>query len=102
MKTDAKGLKSVRFVVTSMTRKTENVKSLRKLNSNSSENSPHLYGNAFDISYKRITARKFILTNCDSKYLKDALGEVIWRLKQEKKCWATYERSQNCYHIVAR
>jgi uncharacterized protein YcbK (DUF882 family) len=101
-KTEAKGLKGVRFVITSMTRQTENVKNLRKLNSNSSENSPHLYGNAFDISYKRITARKFILTNCDNKYLKDALGEVIWKLKQEKKCWATYERSQNCYHIVAR
>lgn len=101
-KASDKGLKGVRFVVTSMTRKTENVKKLRRLNGNSSENSPHLYGNAFDISYKRITARKLVLTNCDSKYLKDALGEVIWELRQEKRCWATYERMQNCYHIVAR
>jgi hypothetical protein len=101
-KASAKGLKGTRFIVTSMTRKTENVKMLRRLNGNSSENSPHLYGNAFDISYKRITARKLVLTNCDKKFLKDALAEVIWELKQEKRCWATYERMQSCYHVVAR
>ena len=101
-KVSQKGLNGARFIVTSMTRKTDNVKSLRRYNRNSSENSPHLYGNAFDISYKRITARKWILTNCDRKYLKDALGEVIWQLREEKKCLATYERMQNCFHVVAR
>jgi hypothetical protein len=97
-----KGIKGARFIITSMTRKTENVKSLRKHNTNSSENSPHLYGNAFDITYKRFEARKWVLTNCDQKFLKDALGEVIYELRAEKKCWATYERMQNCYHVVAR
>ena len=101
-KVSKKGLNGARFAITSMTRKTENVKSLRKTNRNSSENSPHLCGNAFDISYKRITARKWILTNCDRKFLKDALGEVIWQLREEGKCWATYERMQNCFHIVER
>ena len=88
--------------MTSMTRKTENVKTLRRNNRNSSENSPHLYGNAFDISYKRFNVHKWKLTNCDMKYLKDALGEVIWQLREERECFATYERMQNCYHIVAR
>jgi uncharacterized protein YcbK (DUF882 family) len=101
-KTSQKGLKGSRFIVTSMTRKTENVKSLIKYNRNASANSPHLYGNAFDISYKRIFARKWVLTNCDKKFLKDALGEVIFELKTEKKCWATYERVQNCFHVVSR
>jgi uncharacterized protein YcbK (DUF882 family) len=101
-KASENGLNGARFIVTSMTRKKENLKSLMRYNGNSSENSPHLYGNAFDISYKRIDARKWRLTNCDTKFLKDALGEVIWQLKQEKKCWATYERNQSCYHIVAR
>jgi len=101
-KVSEKGIKGAKFIVTSMTRKTENVKRLRSYNRNSSENSPHLYGNAFDISYKRFEARKWVLTNCDQKYLKDALGEVIWQLRAEKKCWATYERMQNCYHVVAR
>jgi uncharacterized protein YcbK (DUF882 family) len=101
-KVSQKGLKGARLIVTSMTRKTENVKSLRSNNKNSSENSPHLYGNAFDITYKRFIVRKWILTNCDRKYLKDALGEVIWQLREEKKCFATYERMQNCFHVVAR
>lgn len=101
-KVSKKGINGAKFIVTSMTRKTENIKSLRRMNTNSSENSPHLYGNAFDITYKRFEARKWMLTNCDQKYLKDALGEVIYQLRAEKKCFATYERNQNCYHVVAR
>jgi len=101
-KTSQKGLKGVRLIVTSMTRKTENIKSLRRNNQNASANSPHLYGNAFDISYKRFIVRKWILTNCDDKFLKEALAEVIWQLREEKKCWATYERGQNCFHVVCR
>ncbi len=101
-KSSQKGLKGVRFYITSMTRKTENVKSLRRYNMNASANSPHLYGNAFDISYKRFIARKWVLTNCDKKFLKEALAEVIWQLREENKCWATYEKMQNCFHVVAR
>ncbi len=101
-KTSQKGLKGSRFYITSMTRKADNLKSLRRHNMNSSVNSPHLYGNAFDISYKRFSARKMVLTNCDNKFMKEALAEVIWQLRDEHKCWATYERMQNCYHIVAR
>jgi hypothetical protein len=101
-KSSQKGLKGVRFYITSMTRKSENVKSLRKYNMNASANSPHLYGNAFDISYKRFIARKWVLTNCDKRFLKEALAEVIWQLREENKCWATYEKMQNCYHIVSR
>ena len=101
-KSSQKGLKGVRFYMTSMTRKTENIRSLRRYNGNASANSPHLYGNAFDISYKRFIARKWVLTNCDKKFLKEALAEVIWQLREENKCWATYEKVQNCYHIVSR
>lgn len=101
-KVSQKGLNGARIIVTSMTRKSENLRSLMRNNRNSSENSPHLYGNAFDITYKRFIVHKWILTNCDKKYLKDALGEVIWQLREEKKCFATYERMQNCYHVVAR
>jgi hypothetical protein len=101
-KTSQKGLSGVKFIITSLTRKTESLKSLRRSNKNASENSPHLYGNAFDISYKRFIVRKWILTNCDKKFLKDALGEVIWELNQERKCWATYEKGQSCFHVVAR
>ena len=101
-KTSGKGLKGSRFYITSMTRRPDNLKSLRRYNSNSSANSPHLYGNAFDISYKRFSVRKMFLTNCDNKFLKEALAEVIWQLRDEKRCWATYERMQNCFHVVSR
>ena len=101
-KVSKKGLKGVKIIVTSMTRKTESLKNLRRNNQNASLNSPHQYGNAFDISYRRFIVNKWVLTNCDKKYLKDALGEIIWQLCEENKCWATYERSQSCYHVVAR
>jgi uncharacterized protein YcbK (DUF882 family) len=101
-KTSKKGLFGARIMVTSMTRKTESIKSLRRNNQNASANSPHIYGNAFDISYKRFIVRKWILTNCDKKFLKEALAEVIWELSEENRCWATYERMQNCFHVVSR
>lgn len=101
-KTSQMGLKGVRFIVTSLTRKTESMKNLRRNNKNASANSPHLYGNAFDISYKRFIVRKWVLTNCDKKFLKDALGEIIWQLKEDNKCWATYEKNQSCFHVVAK
>jgi len=90
------------FRVTSMTRTAEKLKKLRTTNSNASMNSPHLYGNAFDISYINFKTNEFFVTNCDDKYLMEALAEVIWQLRKEKKCWATFERQQNCYHVVER
>jgi len=95
-------LKGSRFKITSMTRTTDKLKSLREINSNTSANSPHLYGNAFDISYLRFSTRKLFMTYCDKKYLKEALAEVVWQLREEKRCWATYETKQSCFHVVAR
>ncbi len=90
------------FRITSMTRTSEIIRKLRKSNSNASENSPHFNGNAFDISYVRFTAKKWFVTECDKYYLKEALAEVIYQMREEKKCWATYEINQGCFHIVAR
>ena len=101
-KTDREGLKGSKFIITSMTRTTEKMKGLKKNNSNASANSPHLNGNAFDISYLRFTTRKLFLTECDKRFFKEALAEVILDLRREKKCWATYEKNQSCFHVVAR
>ena len=101
-KTSAGGLKKARFVITSMTREMESLKMLRENNSNASANSPHLYGNAFDISYKRFKVRKWRMTSCDEKFMKEALAQVIWQLKRERRCWATYEKEQSCFHVVCR
>ena len=96
------GLLGSRFIITSMTRTYENIKDLGKTNINASENSPHLFGNAFDISYARFLFKKLHVTECDKWYMKEALAEVIWQLKKENKCWATYERKQGCFHVVSR
>jgi hypothetical protein len=90
------------FKITSMTRTTEILTRLRKFNSNASVNSPHFYGNTFDISYVRFSSPKWFITDCDKYFLKEALAQIIWQLRDEKKCWATYEIKQGCFHVVAR
>ncbi len=101
-KTTGKKLYGAKLIVTSMTRKTESIKRLRRSNFNASANSPHQYGNAFDITYKRFIVKKMTITNCDHRFMKEALAEIILEMKKEGKCWATYERSQSCFHVVAR
>ncbi len=96
------GLMGSRFIITSMTRTSKKIKGLGKANINASDNSPHLNGNTFDISYARFSFRKLYVTECDKWYMKEALAEVICQLKEEKKCWATYERNQGCFHVVSR
>jgi hypothetical protein len=95
-------LRGSKIRITSLTRTTDKLRDLRQVNSNTSMNSPHLYGNAIDLSYIRFTTRKLFLTYCDKRYLKEALAEVIWQLREENRCWATYETKQNCFHVVAR
>jgi hypothetical protein len=85
-----------------MTRTTEKMKGLRKDNQNASVNSPHLNGNAFDISYIRFSCKKLFVTSCDKRFFKEALAETIWQLRKENKCWATYEKTQNCFHVVSK
>ncbi|MFN8211264.1 MAG: DUF5715 family protein [Bacteroidales bacterium] len=101
-KASSNGISGSRFIVTSMTRTTEQVKKLRRYNSNASANSPHVNGNAFDISYIRFKTRKLFETECDKRFLKEALAQIIVELRDEKRCWATYERNQSCFHVVAR
>jgi uncharacterized protein YcbK (DUF882 family) len=101
-KTANDGLKGSKFIVTSMTRTSEKIKVIKRTNVNVSDKSPHLKGNAFDISYVRFSFRKLFVRECDKWYLKEALAEVIWQLREEKKCWATYEKRQGCFHVVSR
>ena len=95
-------LKKTRLIVTSMTRTREKLLLLRRKNGNVSLQSPHLNGNAFDITYVRFKSNRLYLTPCDRDYLRKALSEVIWQLRKEQRCWATYEKSQHCFHVVAR
>jgi len=96
------GLKGTKLIITSLTRTKETVDSLGKSNPNASPQSSHLYGNTFDISYVRYSSGPRNLKNCEKQYMQEVLAEIIWQLRKEGKCRATYERNQSCFHVVAR
>lgn len=95
-------LKNTSLIVTSMMRTIERNNALIEKNPIASDKSPHLNGNAFDISYIRYKSRRLYLSACDKEYLQSALSEVILELRKGNRCFATFERSQHCFHIVAR
>lgn len=89
--------------VTSVTRTVEDVKKLKKRNTNSSVNSAHQYGTTFDVSWARYTKvdEKDTL-NIDSDHLKMVLASVLRDLKKEGRCYVKHERKQGCFHITVR
>ncbi len=89
--------------VTSVTRTSQDVQKLRKRNINSSENSAHLYGTTFDISWVRYTKvdEKDTL-NIDSDRLKMVLAAVLRDQKRAERCYIKHERKQGCFHITVR
>lgn len=89
--------------VTSVTRTVEDIQGLRKTNINSSENSAHLYGTTFDISWVRYTKidEKDTL-DIDSERLKMVLAMVLRDLQKEERCYIKHERKQGCFHITVR
>jgi hypothetical protein len=84
-----------------MLRTTNSIKRLRKWNRNAIKNSAHLHGTTFDISYRTFVSGK-ALSYAEVLYLEDVLGKVIFDLRREQKCFATYETWQTCFHVVCR
>jgi hypothetical protein len=95
------GLECSQFILTSMLRTTSSVARLRKWNRNSIRNSAHLHGTTFDVSYKSFINNRG-LSAADKLYLGDVLSKTLWELRNEKKCWVTYETWQTCFHVVVR
>ena len=89
--------------MTSVTRTVDDVKRLKKRNSNSSENSAHLYGTTFDVSWVRFTKvdEKDTL-NIAKEQLKMVLAMVLRDLKRADRCYVKHECKQGCFHITAR
>lgn len=94
--------KGTKFIVSSLTRTTESVNRLMKWNKNAVQNSPHLYGETFDIKYKMFHRPFAFLSKCNKKYLESVLAEVLYEMRTEKKCWVLKEKRQPCFHVVAR
>ncbi len=103
---DAKGLPLHRLLVMSVLRSENDVRRLRRHNGNATENSCHMYGTTFDISYNRyITVQdpegpqRRQVRNDSLKYI---LCEVLRDKRQEGRCYIKYERKQGCFHMTVR
>ena len=94
-----RGIKTNKIVVTSVLRTQEDIKRLKRSgNVNASSNSAHCYGTTFDISYVRYGRR----SNVSKAVLRDVLGDVLYKLRKQKKCYVKYEKRQRCFHITTR
>ena len=90
-----------KIIVTSVLRTKHDVKKLRRHNGNATENSCHLYGTTFDISYHRyVTPTDNRKVRNDS--LKWVLSEVLNDLRKDERCYIKYEVKQGCFHITVR
>ncbi|MGL4518962.1 MAG: DUF5715 family protein [Phocaeicola sp.] len=101
-----KGLNPNQIRVTSVLRTREDIKDLRKRNTNASSTSVHVHGTTFDVSYKRFVpiehpeGRPYESVGSDT--LKLVLAEVLRDLKKAEMCYVKYELKQGCFHITAR
>lgn len=99
----SKGMPLYKIFLTSITRTDEDTKRLLKRNINASDNSAHRYGTTMDISWKRFD--KIDLHNpkdVSPDRLKLVLGEVLFDLKNDARCYVKHERRQACFHITVR
>lgn len=102
-----KGLPPHKIEVSSALRTLNDVQRLRRGNANAKNNSCHLYGTTFDISYNYYTR---VGASCQpdsaaSPYglqLKQVLAEVLRDLREKGTCYVKYERKQPCFHITCR
>lgn len=94
-----KGLPVCKPYVTSVMRTKDDVAKLLHRNGNATQNSCHLYGTTFDISYAR-----FSLNNRDKwdDRNRRVLSEVLEDLREQGRCWVKYEQLQPVFHITVR
>ena len=103
----AKGKPLHRFIVTSLLRTRNDVDRLRTYNRNATQNSCHLYGTTFDISYNRYETVEALtdgerVRKVPGDTLKWILSEVLRDFRKAGKCYVKYEVKQACFHITAR
>lgn len=101
-----KGIPLHKIIVTSVLRTEDDVRRLRRINGNASEQSCHRFGTTFDISYNRYhtvsppdePARRAVRSDS----LKYILCEVLRDARTEGLCYIKYEVKQGCFHITVR
>ena len=98
----ARGGGDYRIRVTSLLRTTSSVDRLRRRNRNAVEHSAHLHGTTFDISYVKFVYDTPGTPTCTQEDLKNLLGEILYDMREQGRCYVKYERKQGCFHISTR
>lgn len=97
----ARGGGNYRIKVTSVLRTPLTVKRLRRVNRNAVGSSAHQFGTTFDISYSKFVCDS-LGVNRTFEDLKNLLGEILYDLRREGRCYVKREYRQSCFHITAR
>lgn len=98
---EARGGGDYRIKVTSVLRTPPSIRRLRRANRNAVDSSVHQFGTTVDISYSRFAPDSDRIPR-SMEDLKNLLGEVLWAMRAEGKCYVKYERKQPCFHITVR
>jgi len=98
----SRGLTPYKIILTSLTRTDEDIKKLTKRNMNASHSSVHCYGTTFDISWKRFQKVNPFDKDVSEDKLKLILGQVLFDMKQDERCYIKHEKKQACFHITVR
>lgn len=93
--------KGTKLIATSMTRTLYTVSKLVKKNKTAVNKSPHLNGNSFDFSFSRFSSPR-ILNKCELTYVQESISKILLELKKQQRCWVTFERWEECLHVVVR
>lgn len=96
-----RGADSYRIMVTSLLRTPQTVRRLRRVNRNAVDSSTHQFGTTFDISFTRFHNLDSTRT-IHEEDLKNLLAEVLYDMRNNRRCLVKYEHRGGCFHITAR
>lgn len=91
-----------RMKVTSVLRTPATVRKLRRVNRNATEESTHMYGTTFDISYAKFVCDDAGAPHRTFEDLKNLLAQILYDLRREGRCYVKFEFRQACFHITTR
>lgn len=96
--TQSLGKSRSRIIVTSGLRTKEMIEKLSRCNRNATQNSCHLYGTTFDISYIRFDESCFF----EKTDISQALHDALEKLHDQGRCYVKTEKKQHCYHVTVK
>jgi len=95
-------LPKYRFRVTSVLRSQEDIRRLKRCNTNCVSNSPHNYGTTFDIGYAHFDQVTQTIDSMADDNLKLVLAQTLLNQQRAGHIYVKYEHKQGCFHITAR